>query len=153
MAIPQTFVADYPVADLAEHPENPRRGDVEAIAHSIGVNDFYGAVLVQASTKRVVAGNHRLRAARALGKETVPAIVAELDDDRARRILLVDNRTNDLAEYADAELAALLERLEATGTLDGTGYSPTDLADIVARLNPPSLDELAEPVRRRTDGR
>ena len=142
--ITQVFVAEFPIAELVEHPENPRRGDVDAIGRSIDANDFYGAVLVQESTRHVLAGNHRLRAARSLGRTTVPAIVADVDDDRARRILLVDNRTNDLAEYADVELAALLESLSGAGGLVGTGYSDTDMADILARLNPPTLDELGE---------
>lgn len=135
---------DFPVDDLREHPENPRRGNVELIAGSIAVNDFYGAVLVQAGTGRVVAGNHRLKAARSLGRDTVPAIVADLDDDQARRILLVDNRSNDLAGYDDDVLGALLSDLAASSDLTGTGYDDVDLGDILARLNPPSLDELAD---------
>ena len=101
-------------------------------------------MLVQQHSRHVLAGNHRLRAAKAMGRTTIPAIVAEVDDDRARRILLVDNRTSDLGEYADVELAALLESLSTAGGLVGTGYGDTDLADIIARLNPPSLDELAD---------
>jgi hypothetical protein len=50
----------------------------------------------------VLAGNHRLQAARAQSIARVPVIFVDVDDDAARRILLVDNRTNDLAEYDDA---------------------------------------------------
>ena len=61
--------------------------------------------------------------ARRLGHATVPAIVLDVDDDQARRLLLVDNRTQDLAGYDSAVLDALLADLAASaGGLDGTGY-------------------------------
>lgn len=40
--------ATLPVDALEPHPDNPRRGDVDAIAESIRHNGFFGAVLVQA---------------------------------------------------------------------------------------------------------
>jgi len=142
--IAQEYEEAVSLDKLTEHPSNPRRGDVQVIADSIDANGFYGAVVAQRSTGFVVAGNHRLKAAREKGLDTVPVVWLDVDDDRAKRILLVDNRSSDLAGYDDPELAALLTSLAGgPDALRGTGFADEDLADVLARLNPPSLDELA----------
>jgi hypothetical protein len=129
----QRFEPECPVEALSEHPENPRRGDVGAISESIEANGFFGAVLVQASSGHVIAGNHRLKAALALGLATVPALYIDVDDDQAKRIMLADNRSNDLASYDDAALAKLLGSVG--GSLVGTGYTDQDLAALLGSLN------------------
>jgi ParB-like chromosome segregation protein Spo0J len=119
---------------LTVHPDNPRRGNTEAIKQSIEANGFVGALVVQRSTGHVLAGNHRLVAATELGFKKVPVLWVDVDDDRARRILLADNRTADQATWDDAALAELLGEL-AIGdeALIGTGFSEDELADLLAR--------------------
>lgn len=120
---------------IQEHPANPREGDIGAVFQSIKSNGFYGACIVQRSTGFILAGNHRYKAAVEAGATTIPVLYIDVDDDRARRILLVDNRSNDLATYNEQSLADELTALfEATGTLDGTGYDGDDLDQILADL-------------------
>ena len=117
---------------LTPHPDNPRRGDGDIVRGSIAANGFYGAVVAQRSTGHVLAGNHRLLAARAEGLDAVPVVWLDVDDDRARRILLVDNRANDKAGYDTGLLADLLGELHVTpGDLSGTGYTPGDLDELL----------------------
>jgi ParB-like chromosome segregation protein Spo0J len=124
-----------PCDDLSPHPNNPRSGDVGAIRQSIRSNGFYGAVIAQRSTSRILAGEHRWRAAKAEGMEQVPVIFVDCDDDTAVRIVLADNRTNDVAGYDDIRLAELLkEVLEEQDTLDGTGWTDDDLTDLLAYI-------------------
>lgn len=136
MAATQLLRQDYdlvPLAQLHPHPENPRRGDVDQIAESIGANGFYGAVVAQRSTGHILAGNHRYLAARRRGLAQLPVVWVDVDDDRARRILLADNRTGDLAAYSNDGLLALLEGLALTPeALAGTGYDPAALDDLRA---------------------
>ena len=51
----------------------------------------------------VLAGNHTLLAARALGWKEIAATFVEVDDEYAKRILLVYNRTDDLAGGIEPE--------------------------------------------------
>jgi len=104
---------------LREHPQNPRRGDVEAIDESIRVSGWYGAIVAQRSTGYILAGNHRFRAAVARGATEIPVIWRDVGDEAAVRILLADNKTADLGGYDEETLTALLDGLE---TLEGTGY-------------------------------
>jgi len=124
--VKQEFDPAIPIEALSEHPDNPRRGDDKAVSDSVNANGFYGALLVQKSTGRVLAGHTRLRVARAEGAESLPGIWIDVDDTQARRILLADNRTSDLAFYDDDALFKVLsEALEDDGTLLGTGYDTT----------------------------
>jgi hypothetical protein len=120
------------IDELRTHPHNPRRGDVDKIASSIDDNGFYGSVIAQRSTGYVLAGNHRLLAARERGIDELPVIWLDVDDDRARRILLVDNRSNDVADYDEAQLVELLQDFDE---LDGTGYSDEDLLALMSSLD------------------
>lgn len=123
----------YRIADLAElreHPENPRQGDVGAIHTSIEANGFYGALVVQKSTGFVLAGNHRLKALKAQGAHRVPIIERDVDDATALRILLGDNRTGDLASYDEVKLLELLTRAAEEGNLEGTGYDGDDVDEL-----------------------
>lgn len=141
------------IDSVKPHPGNPRQGDVGAISVSIEENGFYGECLVQKSTSFIIAGSHRWRAAKAKAMPQVPINVIDVDDDVAMRIMLADNKTNDLASYDDHKLADLLTRLASTGrALAGTGYSGDDLDDLVQKLAVPGLDELARMVGDPIDG-
>lgn len=127
-----------PIAELKQHPKNPRQGDVGAIHTSIERNGFYGAVLVQKSTGFIIAGNHRVLAAQHAGAATVPVLEVDVDDATALRILLADNRTNDLASYDTQGLAELLRGLAEEDDLIGTGYDGDDLDEMLKRLADPT---------------
>ena len=117
------------VAALRRHPENPRKGDVGAIGASIRANGFYGAVVAQRSTGYVLVGNHRYDSAVGEGLATLPVLWLDVDDAAARRILAVDNRTNDLATYDEAALAALLEQIRRESDLGAAGYDEAAYRD------------------------
>ena len=127
------------------HPRNPRQGDVGAIHQSIEANGFYGHIVAQRSSGHILAGNHRWIAAKQAGAKRIPVTWVDVDDDHALRILLADNRTNDLATYDDTSLAQLLiEIQEAVGDLTGTGYDGDDLDDLLARLAPSDNADIDE---------
>jgi DNA modification methylase len=123
-----------PVDAIRTHPKNPRRGDVDVIATSIAKNGFYGAVVVQRSTGYILAGNHRFLAAKKAGLTEVPVLFVDVDDKTARRILLADNRTSDIATYDDGALAALLKELRAEQDLLGSGYDDSDVDKLLKEL-------------------
>ena len=127
-------VHDIPVGDLALLPGNPRQGDVGAVSESMRINGVYQPIIVNRGTHtgrplEVIAGNHRAQAAKALGHDTVPAVILDVDDEQATRIALADNRTSDLATYDNEALAAMLQNLP---DLTGTGYDGDDLDQILA---------------------
>lgn len=121
-----------PIDRVLPHPDNPRNGDIEAIAESIEVNGFISPVIAQRSTSRILAGNHRYHALHALHSEVIPVVWVDVDDDQARRFLLADNRTSDLGTYDNGLLADLLAQIEDTVGLQGSGYDGEDLEQLKA---------------------
>jgi hypothetical protein len=118
-----------------EHPQNVRQGDVGAISESLKSHGQYRPIVYQQSTGRILAGNHTWKAAKALGWKEIAATPIVCDDQQALRILLVDNRTNDLSTYDQSELVELLKELSDTEMeLLGTGYDGDDLDQFIADL-------------------
>lgn len=130
--IPQTFEPECPVDSVTMHPRNPRRGNLDAIGESVTQNKFYGAIVIQASTRYILAGNHRWIVAKNLNAPHLPAIVLDVDDETALRIMLADNRTAEMGSFDDEGLASLLTDLQGdNGTLRGTGYDGLQFEGIV----------------------
>ena len=126
-----------PVGALEPHPRNVNESNLGEIIESIKHNRFYGAVVVQRSSSRILAGKHRWLAARECGLELVPVIWADVSDEEALRIVLVDNRSCRLGHDEPNALAALLQELANDGGLQGTGFSPDDLDELLAELAAP----------------
>lgn len=123
--IPDTLAQlSVPVDNLVPYSKNPRRGDVGAIKSSLEFHGQYKPIVVRSGTFEVLAGNHTLQAAKDLGWGDIAATFVDVSDDEAARIVLVDNRSNDVAGYDDAALQELLAELP---DLAGTGFSEDDL--------------------------
>ncbi|MFJ7422764.1 ParB/RepB/Spo0J family partition protein [Streptomyces uncialis] len=121
------------VSELTPYHRNPRTGDLAAIAESLRVNGQYRAVVVNRGTltgrpNEILAGNHTHAAALELGWDKIAATYVDVDDEAAARIVIVDNRTSDLAGYDTALLADILAELP---DLDGTGYDHDDLDELL----------------------
>ncbi|MER5639396.1 ParB/RepB/Spo0J family partition protein [Kitasatospora sp. NPDC002227] len=133
-----------PVADLTPYHRNPRTGDLAAIRESLTVHGQYRAIVVNRGTLtgrpgEILAGNHTFKAALELGWEQIAATWIDVDDDAADRIVVVDNRTSDLAGYDSALLADILAGLP---TLEGTGYDQDALDALLDDVELPGLLEL-----------
>lgn len=143
------------VDSLTPYAKNPRTGDVEAIKKSLTVNGQYRAIVVRAGTHEVLAGNHTLAAAKALGWSELLCHVVDVDDEQAARIVLVDNRSNDLATY---DKVALTELLRSLPDLKGSGYGDDFLDELLTELAPaerkedtPAVELEGEPRTKRGD--
>ena len=121
------------LTDLQGYPGNARRGDVAAIVESLKAHGQYRPIVVQESTGYVLAGNHTMLAAKELGWDELDVGYVDVDDEQARKIVVVDNRTNDLAVYDDQALADLLGDME---TLDGSGFDQDEFDSLLATLGP-----------------
>lgn len=121
-----------PTDAVSTHPENARRGDVDAIAESIDTNGMYRPIVVQRSTGYILAGNHTYLAAVQHGDTEVPVTYLDVDDTAARRIMIADNRHADLGDYDDE---ALLDLLRGLPDLEGTGYDEDSLDALASALD------------------
>ena len=124
-------IEQRPVAALNAYAKNARthsEGQLAQLADSMREWGFTIPVLV-AEDGTIIAGHGRVEAAKRLGYDAVPVIVARgWSAQQIRAYVLADNR---LAENAGWDNALLLSELEAL-TLDGfaiglAGFSDTDM--------------------------
>lgn len=134
------YEAAVKIESLVELENNPRRGDMDMLNDSVDSIGFYGACIVNRETREVLVGNHRMRAAREQGMDTVPVIWVDVDEVKAKKIALIDNHANDRATYDVHDLLLSIEALD--GDFAGTGYTETDYADLLAHTTAPTLEEL-----------
>lgn len=109
---------NWKVSDLIPDPDNPRRNEaaVPAVRESIRAFGF-NVPLVIDPTGHVVAGHTRLMAAKELGLEEVPCVVADnLTEKELKAFQLADNKTGEFATWDNGLLVGELDDL--LGVLD-----------------------------------
>jgi ParB-like chromosome segregation protein Spo0J len=119
------------IKDCRTHPKNVRKGNLRAIRESLEAHGQYRPIVIQASTGHVIAGNHTFMAAESLGWDEILVTSLDVDDETAIRIMLVDNRTTELASNDEA---ALLDLLQSLQVIDGSGYDDDDLEDLLFKV-------------------
>lgn len=116
---------------LEPWPGNPRQGDVPELMESLRRFGQVRPILVR-HDGRIVAGHHLVLAARELGWTHLAAIQHDFEsEEEARAYLVADNRLPELGRIDDE---ALHVQLQALRTLEGTGYTERDRADLDRRL-------------------
>jgi DNA modification methylase len=121
---------DIPLAELFEDPANARTHDARNLETITGSLRRFGQILplVAMPDGRVVAGNGRLRAMKAIGWATARVIVLDAwTDQQAAAYAIVDNRSSDTSSFDEAVLAQHLLALpdDIRGDL---GFDPDELA-------------------------
>lgn len=101
------------ISDLIPYVNNPRQNDdaVDAVASSIKNFGFKVPIVID-SNNEIINGHTRLKAAKKLGLETVPVIVADdLTPEQVKAFRLADNKVGEIATWNDDMLAIELGEL------------------------------------------
>ena len=94
-------VIEVSVDDIHPYENNPRKNDdaVKYVANSIREFGFKVPIIIDKENV-IVAGHTRYKAAKELGMETVPAIVADdLTEEQVKAFRLADNKTGEIAVW------------------------------------------------------
>ena len=105
------IIIDKAIDSLTPYERNPRKNDkaVESVANSIREFGFKVPIVIDADCV-VIAGHTRLKAAKKLGLETVPCVVADdLTDEQIKAFRLADNKVSEAAEWDDKLLKSELD--------------------------------------------
>jgi DNA modification methylase len=131
-------VREWPLAGLREWPENPRSIRPERLndlKQTLAADRamLWARPLIALPDGTVICGNQRLRAAVELGWETIPAVIVDLDRERARVWALRDN--NMFGDWDQPALAELLDQLRLDGVeLALTGFGSGEIDRILAGI-------------------
>jgi ParB family chromosome partitioning protein len=134
--VPGARFAEIPVAAITPNPKQPRQvfddESLDELKASIEEVGFLQPIVVREigpDTFELVMGERRLRAATALGRESIPAIVRETRDDAMLRDALLENIHR--ANLNPLEEAAAYQQL-----LEEFGATHEELARRIGRSRP-----------------
>lgn len=102
------------VSELKNNPRNPRKNDdaVGSVAKSIEKYGFRNPLIID-ENNIVWCGNTRLKASKKLGLEEVPCIiVSDLTEQQMTELALLDNKTNEIAEWDFEMLGDILQDVD-----------------------------------------
>jgi ParB-like chromosome segregation protein Spo0J len=117
-----------PLADLKPYPGNARKHNDDKLQGSVGVHGQFRTLVVRETENgdgpeyTILAGHGTKDALEAKGVPQARVEILVCSDEEALQINLVDNATNDAADYFKDLLASQLERA-AEFDFEGTGWT------------------------------
>lgn len=118
----QEVVEELALTDVRPNPYQPRKTFDEAalqeLADSIAQSGVFQPIIVRKSLNgyEIIAGERRYRASKMAGKETIPAIVRQMDEQQMMEIAVLENlQREDLSPLEEAEAyQTLIKKLDLT---------------------------------------
>jgi len=142
----------HPITELQLLPGNPRRGDIEAVKRSLEAFGQRKPIVVRRSDSVVIAGNHTLQAAQALGWSKIAVVWVDDDEVTSKAFALADNRTAELGDYDEEALADLINDVGSLnpGLLESSGWDDKSVQELLDRVEqvelPVDVDDVSENV-------
>lgn len=135
---PALQVKTMKVADLKEYENNPRKNDA-AVPKMVGLIEKFGfrqPILVRGD--QIVDGHLRIKAARKMGLQTVPALeVGNMPEEDVRALRLAMNKSVEWAEWDTAALAKEFEAIKESGLeLTFTGFDTSAVDKVLESMHP-----------------
>ena len=129
--------------EVKPYPGNPRDNDgaVPGVVASIRKYGFIGAIVVNRDHV-IINGHTRVKAMKAMGAKTIPAIVVDhLTEEQERALRIADNKTGEVAEWNEELLKAELKALQDAGfEMDALGFDTSELEELLGG----TADEMGE---------
>jgi ParB-like chromosome segregation protein Spo0J len=126
-------VVMMPIQNVIPYDRNPRQNDsaIPKVARLIAEFGWKQPIVVD-RRNTVIVGHTRLMAARMLGHQAVPVLVAaDLTPRQAKAYRLADNRSGEEAEWVPKLLAAEIEELRGGNVdLQLTAFDPAELGKL-----------------------
>lgn len=144
-------VVEIPLQQIRPNPYQPRtqfdERELSELAQSIEIYGVIQPIVVRQVDNgyQIVAGERRFRASGLLGLRTIPAIIQNMDDEKAAAVSLIENlQRRELNYFEEAVAYSLL--------IEGFGITQEELARRVGKsqsaiANKLRLLKLPEPVR------
>ena len=143
-------IIDFKINELKEYSNNPRHNEaaVDKVAASIREFGFKVPIVIDKDNV-IIAGHTRLKAAKSLGLETVPCIIADdLTKEQVKAFRLADNKTGEFAEWDFAKLEEELAELQDMDfDMSAFGFDDLKIDEPIEVVEDevPEVDEETEP--------
>jgi DNA modification methylase len=138
-----------PISSLHLDPANAREHgekNLDAIRGSLARFGQCEPLVVQRRSSRVVGGNGRLTAMKAMGWSDVDIVELDLDDTQATALAIALNRTAETAEWNLPALSQILQSLQSQDAIEGIGFDEKEIDRLLDEViaSGESLDGIIE---------
>lgn len=134
-------VQSMKISEVKPYPNNPRNNDdgVEAVANSIKEFGWQQPIVVDKDNV-IIVGHTRYKAAKKLGMDKVPVVVASnLSDEQVRAYRLADNKTGELTDW---DMSLLDDELGDIADIDMSDFGfDLDLDDDEVEVQEDDFDD------------
>ena len=128
----------FPVESLIPYAKNPRKNEnaIDVVATSIKEYGMKQPIVVDKNNV-IVVGHTRFEACKKLGFKEVPVLVAsDLNDAQIKGYRIMDNKSNEMAEWDNSLLKIEMEELKAENfNLDLTGFDNLEIKELLEDTN------------------
>lgn len=114
-------VIEKKLKDIKPYEKNPRKNDnaIDAVASSISQFGFKNPIVVDGNNV-IICGHTRYKAAKKLGLDSVPCVVAsDLTEEQIKAYRLADNKVSELADW---DIDLLNEELDGIFDIDMSDF-------------------------------
>ena len=139
-------IIDKKIGDIKPYEKNPRKNDnaVDAVANSISQFGFKNPIVIDGNNV-IICGHTRYKAAKKLGLDVVPCVVADdLTEEQIKAYRLADNKVSELAEW---DIDLLGEELDGIFDIDMSdfGFDLTDEEEEETEIIEDEIPQEVEP--------
>ena len=136
------------INEVIPYPDNPRKNDnaVDAVAESIKQCGYCSPIVIDEDNV-ILAGHTRLKALKKLKWKEVECVrKTGLTEEQKKKYRILDNKTNELAEWDFDLLEEEIDGLDFDGFDFGFDMSAFEEPQEIVEDEPPEVDEDSEPI-------
>ena len=136
------------INEVIPYPDNPRKNDnaVDAVAESIRQCGYCSPIVIDEDNV-ILAGHTRLKALKKLKWKEVECVrKTGLTEEQKKKYRILDNKTNELAEWDFDLLEEEIDGLDFDGFDFGFDMSAFEEPQEIVEDEPPEVDEENEPI-------
>lgn len=143
MKLNELKIVYVPIEKIKPYKDNPRdnKKAIKKVAESIK-NFGFRVPLVLDKKYVIVTGHTRYLAAKELGLEKLPCVIAEdLSKEKIKAYRIADNKVSEYATWNESLLASEMDALKEMGIdLEDTGFSEVEIMELTEDILPEKYD-------------
>lgn len=118
---------------------------IDSLKRSISEFGQYMPIVINKKTNIILVGNGTYQALKELDYKKVKIVYVDLDEDKANKLSVLDNRTSELSEIDEDIVEKFFYELDEN-LIKITGYSDSEIEEIMNKITIDNMEDQTEKV-------